>query len=60
MDDIDKYVRNQIASAMMEGFEFSEADYKLIQQIVKGEIDLQDVIKKIKNKHKTLDKEEII
>ena len=60
MDDIDKYVRNQIASAMMEGFEFSETDYKLIQQIVKGEIDLQDVIKKIKNKHKTLDKEEII
>jgi hypothetical protein len=45
-----KAIRNQIASARMEGISFTERDYELIEQIVNNKLTIAEAINIIKKK----------
>lgn len=46
-----KRIHSQMASIIAEGFEFTEMDDKLIDNIVNGEISIDKAIEVIKNEH---------
>ena len=51
VNDINKCVRNQIASAMMEGIEFSDENLELVYKIANNEITIDNAIEIIRNKN---------
>ena len=44
-----KRIHSQISSIEAEGFEFSEMDYKLIDQVVDGTLSIDEVVEVINN-----------
>ena len=46
-----KRIHSQISSIEAEGFEFTEMDYQLIDQVVDGTLSIDEVVEVIKNEH---------